>query len=239
MLPQIGKLDPETFNRLIFPYLGKPDRSVLLGPRHGVDAAVVALDDAPASGRRRVMVVAEDPTFGLPALMPYFGWSIVHICASDVAVLGVKPRYLTICLLLPPGTTEETVGQFWRQAHEECEKLDIAIVGGHTGVAPGIGYPLNGGCTVWGFGFEDELTPASAARPGDKLVVTKGPAVEATAILALQAEKSLAMALGSGVVEAAKRMFYDMTVVPDAMVCREYARAMHDATEGGLLGGIH
>ncbi|MEO0073246.1 MAG: AIR synthase family protein [candidate division WOR-3 bacterium] len=238
MLPQIGKLDTDSFNRLIFPYLGSSDPRVLVGPRHGVDAAVIALDDAPA-GRRRVMVVAEDPTFGLPSLMPYFGWSIAHICASDVAVLGIRPQYLTICLLLPPGTTEQTLELFWHQLHEECRNLGITIVGGHTGVAPGIGYPLNGGCTVWGFGTEAELTPASAARPGDRLVITKGPAVEATAILALQAGESLEKSIGKETAAAARRMFYDMTVVPDALLCRRYARAMHDATEGGLLGGVY
>jgi len=238
MLPQVGKLDSDSFDRLIFPYLGRPDKSVLLGPRHGVDAAVVALDDAPA-GSRRVMVVAEDPTFGLPVLLPYLGWSIVHICASDVAVLGVNPRYLTICLLLPPGTDEKVLDQIWRQVHEECRNLDIAIVGGHTGVYPGIAYPLNGGCTVWGFGNESELTPPSAARPGDRLVITKGPAVEATAILALQTETTLTNALGAEVVNEAKRMVFEMTVVPDALICRSFCHAMHDATEGGLLGGIY
>ncbi len=237
-LPGIGKLDPESFNQLIFPYLGAPSPRVLLGPQHGVDAAVIALDDAPP-GKRRVMAVAEDPTFGLPVIMPHLGWGIVHICASDVAVIGIKPQFLTICLLLPPETTPETLNHIWQQVHQECQKLGITIVGGHTGVYPGISYPLNGGCTVWGFGQEDELTPASAARPGDILVVTKGPAIEATGILALQAESALVKALGEPTVTAAKRLFQEMTVVPDALLCRDFARAMHDATEGGLLGGIY
>ncbi len=237
-LPPIGKLDTDSFNRLIFPYLGARTQEVLLGPAHGVDAAVIALDDGPP-GERRVMVVAEDPTFGLPVLLPYLGWGIVHICASDVAVMGIKPQFLSICLLLPPETTESTLASVWHQIHEECQKLDIAIVGGHTGVYPGIAYPLNGGCTVWGFGKESELTPSSKARPGDILVVTKGPAVEATAILALQAENLLSQTLGKEPITKAKDMFYQMTVVPDALYCRQFARAMHDATEGGLLGGIY
>ena len=86
MLPQIGKVDKSTFDRIIFPRLGKADSSVVLGPKHGVDAAFVALSCY------EVMVIAEDPTFGIPILMPHFGWSIVHICSIDVAVLGVKPR---------------------------------------------------------------------------------------------------------------------------------------------------
>ncbi len=236
-LPQIGKLDPESFNRLIFPYLGKKDPKVIIGPKHGVDAAVISLGQV--ERKNRVMVVAEDPTFGMPVLLPYFGWAIVHICASDVAVLGIQPQYLTICLLLPPGTDEDLLTNLWRQLHEECSKLGIAVVGGHTGVYPGITYPLNGGATVWGFGWEEDLRPASAAIPGDKLVITKGPAIEATAILALQAEEQLKKEISPNILTQAKELFYQMTVVPDALLFRPYVRAMHDATEGGLLGGIY
>jgi len=238
MLPEMGKLDRETFNRTILPRLGKDDPRVLIGPRHGVDAAVVALDDAPG-GRRRVMAIAEDPTFGMPVLMPRFGWSIVHICASDVAVLGIKPEFLTICLMLPPGTEEAELERTWQQVHDECSKLGIAVVGGHTGVYPGISFPLNGGCTVWGFGTEDQLTPASAAKPGDLCLMTKGPAIEATGILALQAGDELESAIGAELTRQGQALFDEMSVVPDAVALMGCARAMHDATEGGLLNGVY
>ena len=45
MLPQIGKLDQATFDRLILPGLVKTDRTVLIGPQHGVGASVVELPD--------------------------------------------------------------------------------------------------------------------------------------------------------------------------------------------------
>ena len=131
MLPQIGKVDRASFDRIIFPRLGRKDSSVLIGPRHGVDAAAIELSNG------KVMVVAEDPTFGMPVLMPHFGWAIVHICASDVAVFGVKPRYLTICLILPPDTGEDVLEGIWKEVHEECEKLEIAIVGGSFGTRGG------------------------------------------------------------------------------------------------------
>jgi len=233
MLPQIGKIDRATFDRIIFPRLGKADSSVLLGPRHGVDAAVIEL---PGS---EVMVIAEDPTFGMPVLMPHFGWAIVHICASDVAVLGVKPRYMTICLMLPPGTEESVLENVWQEIHQECEKLGIAIVGGHTGIYPGIAFPLNGGCTVIGLGNKDQITPPSNARTGDRVIITKGPAIEAAGVLALQAEKALVSKIGKGLVDKAKDYFFEMTVVKDAGVAAPYAHAMHDATEGGLLNGAY
>ena len=233
MLPQIGKVDRATFDRVIFPRLGKPDSTVLIGPQHGVDAAVIELQNG------EVMVIAEDPTFGMPVLMPYFGWAIVHICASDVAVLGVKPRYLTICLMLPPGTEDNVLESIWQQVHQECQKLGIAIVGGHTGIYPGIAFPLNGGCTVIGLGKKDQLTPASNARIGDRVIITKGPAVEAAPILAYQAEKTLVSKFGSALVEKAKSYFLEMTVVKDAEIAAPRAHAMHDATEGGLLNGVY
>lgn len=233
MLPEIGKVDRDSFDRIIFPRLGKKDSSVIIGPQHGVDAAAIELGDG------QVMVVKEDPTFGLPVLMPHFGWAIVHICASDVACLGVKPRYMTISLLMPPGTTDETLEHIWKEIHEECEKLDIAIVGGHTGIYPGIGYPLNGGCTMIGLGSKSSLTPACNARTGDKLIMTKGAAIEAAGILAYQAEKVLTEKFGAETVEKSKEYFFQMTVVKDALTAAPNAHAMHDATEGGVLNGIY
>lgn len=233
MLPEIGKVDRASFDRIIYPRLGKKDASVLIGPQHGVDAAAIELPDG------NVMVVKEDPTFGLPVLMPHFGWAIVHICASDVACLGVKPRYMMISLLLPPGTADSVLEGIWEEIHHECEKLGIAIVGGHTGMYPGIAYPLNGGCTVIGLGTKSQLTPASNARPGDHVIMTKGPAIEATGILAFQSEKALLKRVGRDIVEKGKSYFMKMTVVEDALIAAPNAHAMHDATEGGLLNGVY
>ncbi|MBE0481104.1 MAG: AIR synthase family protein [Dehalococcoidia bacterium] len=233
MIPEIGKIDRASFERVVFPRLGAPDGSILIGPKHGVDAAVIELSDGD------VMVIAEDPTFGMPVIMPYFGWAIVHICASDVAVLGVRPKYMTICLMLPPGTREETFEKVWADIHQECQKLGISIVGGHTGVYPGIGYPLNGGCTVIGFGRKGQITPASNAQVGDTLIMTKGPAIEATALLAEQAEASLRDKLPPALVDRARSYIFKMTVVEDALIAAPDAHAMHDATEGGLINGVY
>ncbi len=235
MLPSIGKIDRMVFEKIIYPKLGAADKHIILGPQHGVDAAVISIDDE----KEDVMVIAEDPTFGLPSLIDYFGWAIVHICASDVAVLGVPPKYLTISLLLPPGTEVNLLDKIWSQVHEECKKLNISIIGGHTGVYPGISYPLNGGCTVIGMGKRDQIKPPSNAKVGDKILLTKGPAVEAVGVLAVQAEQNLREVLGTKIVEKAKKHIFDMTVVEDALTSASFANAMHDATEGGVLNAVY
>ncbi len=230
-----GKLTPEDFDKYIFPYLGASNKNVLVGPKHGVDAAVVDLGD-------KLMVVAEDPTYGLPSLgFKKFGWAIVHICCSDVACLAAKPELMTICLLLPPETQKSVLQDVMTTMNTECKKLGVSLIGGHTGVIPGITFPLNGGCTVFGFTTKDKLIVPSGARVGDKVIVTKGAAVEAASILALQYPSGLEKKFGTDLVKNAQEMFYDMSVVKDAMVTREIngVSAMHDATEGGVLGGIY
>ncbi|MEM4206903.1 MAG: AIR synthase-related protein, partial [Nitrososphaerota archaeon] len=115
----------------------------------------------------------------------------------------------------------------------------ISIIGGHTGVYPGIGYPLNGGCTVIGIGKRDQVKPPSNAKVGDKILLTKGPAIEATGVLAVQAEKTLREVLSDRIVEKAKKHIFNMTVVEDALTCSRFANAMHDATEGGVLNAVY
>ncbi|MGC8911010.1 MAG: AIR synthase family protein [Nitrososphaeria archaeon] len=234
-LPRIGKLSPEVFNEIIFPKLGATDEYLLVGPKHGFDAAVLKVGD-------KIMVVAEDPTFGVPSWgWRQFGWGIVNICASDVAVFGVRPKYMTICLLLPLQTPKSVLKEIWTSIHDECLKLGITIVGGHTGVYGGISYPLNGGCTVWGFAEDGKyVTPGGACR-GDLILITKGAAVEATAILALQYPKTLSRVLGSDLVKKAQDMYWQMSVIEDALTAFHtgMVTAMHDATEGGVFGGIY
>jgi hydrogenase maturation factor len=96
-----------------------------------------------------------------------------------------------------------------------------------------------GGATMIGVGDIDKYVTPKLARAGDKIIITKGPAIEAAGILAYQAEQALIDRLGRQVVEQAKRHFFEMTVIKDALIAGPHAHAMHDATEGGLLNGIY
>ncbi|HXW99419.1 MAG TPA: AIR synthase related protein, partial [Methanomicrobiales archaeon] len=97
--PKIGKIDRESFESFLLARLGRKDPTVIVPPQTGVDAGVVDLEDG------RVLIVAEDPIFAIPGQpLEMFGWYTVHIGASDVAVMGVPPRYMTYTLLMPPET---------------------------------------------------------------------------------------------------------------------------------------
>jgi hydrogenase maturation factor len=233
---KIGKIDEAVFRDLIRGKLGRRDRSVLVPPMTGVDAGVVDI------GGGRVLVVAEDPIFTMPRLpLETFGRFTVHIGASDVAVMGVRPRYMTYSLLLPPETGRADIGRIVDAIHEAARDLGIAIVGGHTGFYPGFAAPTIGGITVFGLARKGEYVTPAGARPGDEIILTKGPAIETAALLAVLREEELLARYPAALVGRAKALTRSITVVEDALTAMAAGgvTAMHDATEGGVLGGLY
>jgi hydrogenase expression/formation protein HypE len=201
-----------------------------------VDAGVV---DA---GGGRVLVVAEDPIFTMPGLpLAMFGRFTVHIGASDVAVMGVKPRYMTYSLLLPPETPVRDLKEIVDSIHETAVSLDMAVVGGHTGFYPGLAAPLVGGITVFAFAKKGAYVTPAGARPGDAVILTKGPAIETAGLLSVLRGGELEGRYPRALVRKAKALCYEISVVEDALTAMAAGgvTAMHDATEGGVIGGLY
>lgn len=233
---KIGKIGEADFRDVIMGRFGRRDPSVLVPPAAGVDAGVVDL------GGGRVLVVAEDPIFTMPGLpLEMFGRFTVHIGASDVAVMGVKPRYLTYSLLLPPETPRRDLRRIVEAIHRAARDLGIAIVGGHTGFYPGFTAPTIGGITVFAVGRRKDIVTPAGARPGDEVILTKGPAIETAALLASLREKELRARHPAALVNRAKALARAITVVDDALTAAAAGgvTAMHDATEGGVMGGLY
>ncbi|MDH5384961.1 MAG: AIR synthase family protein [Candidatus Aminicenantes bacterium] len=232
---KIGKIDFNTFTKFLLQRLGHKDKSVIVPPLTGVDAGIVDI------GNDKVLVIAEDPIFTIPKLpLEMFGWYTVHIGASDVAVMGVKPRYMTYTLLMPPETSDRDFRIIVDSIHRTATELEIAIVGGHTGYYPGFAAPTIGGITVFAISEKNSYVTPAGAQPGDDVILTKGPAIETAAILSVVREKELLKDYPSDLVEKAKSLSKQMTVVKDALTAMEAGgvTAMHDATEGGVLGGL-
>ncbi len=232
---KIGKIDQETFSRYLLGRLGRKDRTVIVPPLTGVDAGVV---DA---GGGRVLIIAEDPIFTMPALpLAMFGRFTVHIGASDVAVMGVKPRYMTYSLLMPPESGVRELKTIVDSIHETAVSLDIAIVGGHTGFYPGLSAPLIGGITVFAFAKKGAYVTPAGARPGNAVILTKGPAIETAGLLSALRERELRGKYAPALIRKAKGLCYEISVVKDALTAMKAGgvTAMHDATEGGVVGGL-
>lgn len=233
-LPELGKIPPEFFDRVIFPHLGAKSKSVIVKPQHGVDFGAIEIGD-------QVVVMSSDPVFIAPSLgWERAAWFALHILASDVAVSGIKPSYLTIDLNLPPEMGADTLETVWKSIHNEAEKLRISVVTGHTARYAGCNYPMVGGATIIGVGSKKDLIVRNS-KVGDKLIITKGPAVETTGLMSVQFPEFLEEKYGSGFVKKAQDVFYQMTVVEDALTAAKAGgvTAMHDATECGVWGGLY
>jgi hydrogenase expression/formation protein HypE len=238
-LPDIGKISPAIFNELIYPRLGAKNEKVIVGPQHGVDVGIVEI------GNKAVSVTC-DPVF----IVPEYGWEraawfAIHIIASDSVTSGLKPTYLSIDLNLPMSITKEQLTITWETIHQECVKMGLNIITGHTARYADCHYPMVGGATIIGVGEMDEYVTPRLAKVGDKIIITKGPAIEASGIFATMFPKLLKERFGSQFSQKAQEIFYKMSVVEDARTAISVGRrengvtAMHDATECGVWGGLY
>jgi len=238
-IPEIGKISPEIFNELIFPRLGAKSTNILVGPQHGVDVGIVEIGD-------KAVLFTCDPVF----IVPEYGWEraawfAIHILASDSVTCGLKPRLLSIDLNLPMEMTKEQLETVWDTMHRECEKLGISVICGHTARYENCHYPMVGGATIVGVGETNEYVTPKMMKAGDKIIITKGPAIEATGIFATMFPRLIEERFGHDFSQRAEQIFYKMSVVEDAMIAvsvgvREGGvTAMHDATECGIWGGLY
>jgi hydrogenase maturation factor len=234
-----GKATAELFEQVILRRLGAADADVLVGPRHGVDVGVVRVADGVA------MALTADPVFVVPAYgWERASWFAVHILASDASTSGLPLRWMSIDLNLPPAISDEDLATLWDGFHRACEGLGIAVVTGHTARYDGCEWPMVGGATCLALGSSDAYVTPTMARAGDAVVVTKGAAIEATALFAATFPDRLTAGVGADTVRAADGLFESMTVVPEAVIARRFGlrddgvTSMHDATEGGVLGGL-
>ena len=178
------------------------------------------------------MSVTCDPVF----IVPEYGWRraawfAIHILASDSVTSGLKPKYLSIDLNLPMDITREQLDTVWGTIHDECLKMGISVITGHTAKYENCNYPMVGGATVIGI--------------GDKIIITKGPAIEASGIFATVFPELLAKEFGQDFSDRAQHIFYKMSVVEDALTAVSVGvrdngvTAMHDATECGIWGAVY
>ena len=235
----IGKITEQLFQDVIKPRLGAHRPEVAVGPQQGVDVGIIELGEY-------AMAFTSDPVF----IVPEYGfersaWFAIHILASDAVTSGLAPAYLTIDLNLPPSLLDTDLRLMWEVIHEECRKMGAAIITGHTGRYENCNYPMVGGATFVALGPKNAYCSPKFCKPGDKIIITKGPAVEATGIFAAMFPQKIEQRFGPAFRKKAESIFYQMSVVEDARIVasggtRDHGvAAMHDATEYGIWGGLH
>ena len=228
----VGKLPPEHLRSLLR-HLPKHDPRLIVGPQIGEDAAVIEAGD-------RYLVVTTDPiTFA----SDHIGHYAVHVNANDIAVLGARPWWFFVVMLLPESrTTPELAETIMADVRTTCEDLGVVIGGGHTEITQGLDRPILVGQML------GEVAPTRLVRKtriaiGDLILLTHGVAIEGTAILAREQSERLRGQVDAHLLARAARFLIEpgISVVSAALAATEVGEVvhgMHDPTEGGLTTGL-
>jgi hydrogenase expression/formation protein HypE len=222
-----GKLTPAELATIVFPRHGARRADVLVRAGIGRDAAVVDFGAESA-------VLSTDPITGAGHNA---GWLAVQIGCNDVATAGAEPVGVLITLLLAPETALEDAQRIMTDAHRAAEELGVEIIGGHSEVTAGLPRSI-AVVTALGRVARGRHVSADGARPGDTILLTKWAGLEGTAILARDFATPLARLLPVSVLARAQALIEQISVVPEALAAAAGASAMHDATEGGVLGAL-
>ena len=227
----LGKFPAEFMERVL---AANPvaDPRVLLGPKVGEDAAVLDMGD-------RLLVATSDPiTFATDAI----GWYAVQVNANDIASTGGTPRWFLATILVPDGFSEAAAEGVFNQILTACQSLGVSLIGGHSEITSGIDRPIIMG-TMLGEAPKDRLISTGGAQEGDSVLVTKGIAIEGSALLARDYARLLS-GLGIAQYTLTKAVDYltnpGISVLQDSRIALETAQvhSLHDVTEGGLATGL-
>ena len=220
----IGKLDPDTLGRVL-DRTGASSTDLLTGAAYGEDAAAIDLGDG------ETLVVSSDP---ISLAADRAGTLGVYVACNDVVASGADPEFLTNVIFLPE-ENNETLTTLTDQLDAAADALGVTIVGGHTEYVSALDRPL---LSLTAFGRTDHHVPTGGAQPGDRLLLTKGAAIEGTGILATDfVDAAREAGVEQATLDRAADFFEEISVHPEAERLRSAATAMHDPTEGGVVTG--
>lgn len=236
----LGKIDRATLQQLFAGKTGAYRKEVLSGPSFGVDTSLINL------GEGKGLAIASDPLSFIPSLgMKASAWLSVHLMANDIGTTGYLPEYAQFVLNLPDYISDGDLKTYWQYIHLYCQEIDVAITGGHTGfdnIGPST---ISGGGTMFAKVDLSNVKSSAYAKPDQSIIMTKSAALSSSAILAMSFPQYTQQKLGEDLHQELTSSFYKTSVLDEirALNKREDLMsgisALHDVTEGGVLGAIY
>lgn len=238
MRETLSKINHSQFEDFLKQRCGKRRDEVLVGPDFGVDVSVVDLHDGKA------MAMTSDPLSLIPSLgLEESAWLSVHLMANDMATTGFAPMFGQFVLNLPATLSKNDFEMYWNYIHQFCKDIGVSITGGHTGFIEGQNSTIAGGGTLITVAPKDKILVSKYANAGDSILVTKTSALSSAAILAMSFPETVKNKIGKEFYYSASASFFETSSLKDALTAVQIENsgvtAMHDVTEGGVLGAIY
>ncbi len=228
----IGKVSEKLLDRWIFSAPVVQRQEVLQGPMQGEDCAALEL------AADEILVLSTDP---ITATEENIGYLAVHVTLNDLAAAGAEPIGLLATVLLPPDYPQSSLENIFAELRQTAFAQSLAILGGHTEVTDAVNRAV---LSITGVGKlpKAKALLGKAMQAGDSIVMTKYAALEGTSILAKAKAEELSACFSRDFLSRAQAMDSFISVLPESRVAMDCAeaglKAMHDITEGGVLGAL-
>lgn len=224
-----GKVPVNILKRSIINEIKQKNTEVMKGAGVGADYALLrlkALEDIVVTTN-----VYEAPN-SLSAVLA------MYKAGNNMACSGATPVAVTVSMTLPAEFQESELKAYMKSMDEAAEKLQVEIAGGDTRISENVQVPV---LTVTGVGrvsAENSMEERKVCA-GQELVVSKWIGMEGALLIANAKEEELQDRYPYAMLERVKAMEHEMTVLSEAATAvKSDVSAMHDLSEGGILGGL-
>jgi hydrogenase maturation factor len=223
----LGKIPIEVLNATVLKMTGASSPIIVTPPKAGLDFCAIRLG-------RGFMIVSADPITGVSSEIGYYA---VRVSSNDVATSGNRPQFAETVILLPQASDAAVLAMLAKQIDLAAKDIGIAIVGGHTEVTPGLRRPI---VVVTVFSFVKKYVSSQDAQEGDSIMMTKTAGLEGTTAIVRELNAS-GHFIPQRVAQRASKFLEKLSVVDEAVAAFKtgQANAMHDCTEGGVLGAVY
>ena len=221
-----GKLQPDILQKNVLNFAGALREDLLVGGGIGEDAALIKVPEG-------ILVVASDPITGA---IKNAGSLLVQVNANDLACKGADPAWLIVTLIVPDEMGINFIQDIMSEINETCQKMGIAIAGGHTELTDRYSQPVISGTML---GMTRYELNAKNIHEGDYILVTGHAGLEGMSIIANDRPDLFSGIFTQEEIDTIKSWREDLSVVEPARILRESSCYMHDPTEGGLNGALY
>ncbi len=220
-----GKLTNHTLQKILFDKINIKNKEVLIGAGIGKDTALLNFEED-------LFSISTDPITGSKNGI---GRLCVNISCNDIATSMATPVAMMVTMLIPTYANIEDVEEIIDEILLTCEENNVDLIGGHTEVTSSVNkFILSGVC----IGRKENISHP-IPKANDKIVMSKYAGLEGSAIISLDLKEEVEKFLTKEEISKTSKLIKDTSVIKEGLIAKNLnVSLLHDATEGGILGGV-
>ncbi len=223
-----GKLSSSDLKRLIIDKINIKNDDIVVEAGLGKDCALVDVGS-------ELLVFTMDP---ITASKEDLGKLLVRINVNDIATSGARPLYMLATLLMPTTSDASDIEVIMNDVTRELDRFGIDLIGGHTEFTGAVNTPI-GVAVLMAKKPKVHVNDLSNICQGDYIVMTNTAGIEGTGIIASECSEEVEKIFGKPFLEASKAYIDKTVILEECLLASEIGvKAIHDVTEGGLLGAV-